>query len=300
MRIEEIALSTKRVLDTKLFSLTGNDVTIASIMSVIVVLAVTWILSKVIQKSVANAVQKRDIASASSLSSLLRLLHYAIILGGFFASLQVLGIDLSALFTAGAVLAVGFGFALQNITQNFVSGIILIIERTIRAGDVLEVEGRVVKVQKVGIRSTIARTRDEEEIIIPNSVLVQGSVKNYTMTDASYRLRAEVGVIYGSDMKTVQETLYATADAIEWRSRSRDPVILLTQFGNSSVDFEVCVWIDDPWKARIRKSELNKAIWWALKEREITIAFPQLDVHFDKDIIDPVHKLLPRTARAGA
>jgi len=249
---------------------------------------------------VANAVQKRDIASASSLSSLLRLLHYAIILGGIFASLQVLGIDLSALFTAGAVLAVGFGFALQNITQNFVSGIILIIERTIRAGDVLEVEGRVVKVQKVGIRSTIARTRDEEEIIIPNSVLVQGSVKNYTMTDASYRLRAEVGVIYGSDMKTVQETLYATADAIEWRARSRDPVILLTQFGNSSVDFEVCVWIDDPWKARIRKSELNDAIWWALKERGITIAFPQLDVHFDKEVTDPVQRLLPRRAGAGA
>ena len=118
---------------------------------------------------------------------------------------------LEALFAAGAVFAIGLGFAMQNIVQNFVSGVILLAERTIKPGDVLQVDGRFVKVRHMGIRSTICRTLDEEEIIVPNATIVQSTVTNYTLQDSLFRLRCTVGVVYGSDMVLVKNTLQRAA-----------------------------------------------------------------------------------------
>ncbi|MFH1844578.1 MAG: mechanosensitive ion channel domain-containing protein, partial [bacterium] len=172
-----------------------------------------------------------------------------------------------------------------NIVQNFVSGIILLAERTIKPGDVLQVDGRFVKVRHMGIRATIARTLDEEEIIVPNAAIVQGTVTNYTLQDSLYRLRATVGVVYGSDMKLVRETLETAARSQSWRYPAKDPVVFMTDFADSAVVWEVSVWIDDPWVMRRAKSDLNEAIWWALKEQGIVIAFPQVDVHLDEEVV---------------
>ncbi len=133
----------------------------------------------------------------------------------------------------------------------------------------------------MSIRSTHARTLDDEEIIVPNSHLVQSIVTNFTLRDTLYRVSSEVGVSYGSDMKRVKETLEQAAGAVEWRTRDRDPVVLLVGFGDSSVNFKVSVWIDDPWTMMREKSALNETVWWALKDAGITIAFPQLDLHLD-------------------
>jgi small-conductance mechanosensitive channel len=190
---------------------------------------------------------------------------------------------IAALFAAGAVVAVALGFAMQNILQNFVSGVILLAERSITESDILQVDGRIVRVMRMGTRATVARTRDDEEIIIPNSLLVQSSVTNYTLGDSLFRIRAAVGVAYGSNMDRVREVLLEAGKSVPDRVEEKDPVVLLLQFGNSSVDFEVSVWATDPWMARVTKSHLNFAIWNHLKAAGITIAFPQLDVHFDKE-----------------
>jgi small-conductance mechanosensitive channel len=113
---------------------------------------------------------------------------------------------------------------------------------------------------------------------------------NYTLRDSMYRLRCKVGVVYGSDMRVVREVLETTAREISWRIGDKDPVILLAEFGSSSVDWEVSVWMDDPWRVRRAKSELNEAIWWALKEAGITIAFPQLDLHFDEPVVEALRR----------
>jgi len=167
--------------------------------------------------------------------------------------------------------------------QNFVSGLILLTERSITPGDILQVEGRFVRVQTMGIRATIARSLEEEEIIIPNSTIVQSSVINYTLGDSLYRLRCVVGVVYGADMKLVRETLERAGAEIGWRIKDKEPVVLLLEFGDPSVNWEVSVWMDEPWRARKARSELCEAVWWALKEAGITIAFPQLDVHLDTE-----------------
>jgi len=210
-----------------------------------------------------------------------RLLHYVVMIIGLAVALQTIGISLATVFAAGAVVAVAVGFALQNILQNFASGVILLGERSITEGDVLEVEGTVVRIVTLGARATVARTREDEELIIPNSILVQSTVKNLTLTDGVYRVRCRVGVSYGSDMGVVEEALTAAAASVERRHADREPVVMLLDFGDSSVVWEVSIWAVDPWAAPASKSDLNKAIWWALKDAGVTIAFPQLDVHFD-------------------
>ena len=140
------------------------------------------------------------------------------------------------------------------------------------------------KVGSLGTRSTVARTLDDEDLIVPNSNLVQSTVKNYTLKDSLYRIRTVVGVAYSSDMELVRETLSKAAEGIDGRVMHKNPTVFLIAFGNSSVDFEVSIWVESPWTARATRSHLNTSIWWALKDAGITIAFPQMDVHFDAEV----------------
>ncbi|MGB8331736.1 MAG: mechanosensitive ion channel domain-containing protein [Polyangiales bacterium] len=173
---------------------------------------------------------------------------------------------------------------MQNIAQNFVSGIILLVQGAITPGDVLEVDGQIVKVLRMGIRATIARSRDGEDVIVQNSLLVQSVVKSFTLDDAAYRVRTEVGVTYGSDMMFVRETLEEVAERNNSGAPHYDAQVLMLRFGNKSVDFEVAIWMDDPCFVRRRLSQLNQEIWSAFKRKGIVIAFPQLDVHLDPSV----------------
>ncbi|MBK8480505.1 MAG: mechanosensitive ion channel [Proteobacteria bacterium] len=196
-------------------------------------------------------------------------------------ALQVAGVDLASVLAASAVVAVGVGIAMQKVAENFVSGIVLHAERSIRQGDIIEFEGHIAKVEQVGIRATIARTIDDEEIIVPNSILTQSPVKNLTLTEVVHRLRVRIGVAYGTDLDRAAEVLRQAAESLTWRERTRDPVVLLVDFGSSSVDFEASVWTRDVWGLRRGQSDLRRALWRALRAASITIPFPQVDVHFD-------------------
>lgn len=251
----------------------------------------TVIVSRLLQRGLEQGLRVRGVTTEGALATTKRLLHYVVMAVGVAVALDTIGINLGALFAAGAIFAIGISFAMQNIAQNFVSGLILLAERSIKPGDILEVEGRIVTVKKMGIRSTIGQTLDNEEIIVPNSTLVQSSVTDYTLADSIYRLRTTVGVIYGSDMALVKQTLEEAVGKMQWRFEGRDPVILMTEFGDSSVNFEASVWMADPWKLRQARSELNEAIWWALKEAGITVAFPQLDLHLDPEVTKSLQPL---------
>ncbi len=219
-----------------------------------------------------------------------QIVGYALRFATVAIALQVTGIDIASVLAAGAVLAVGIGIAMQKVAENFVSGIILFAERSIREGDIIEFEGRVARVQHMGIRATIALTLDDEEIIVPNSILAQSAVKNLTLTDVVCRLRVKVGVTYASDVDVTSEVLQATAAAISWRDTARDPtIVLLLEFGSSSIDFEVSVWTRDVWALRRGQSDLRKALWRALRNNGIAIPFPQLDVHFPDAASPPPH-----------
>lgn len=279
--MQEALLKLREVLAFELVVIGETSVTVSTFATAVLVMVAAFWASSLIRRAMSRRVKESSVPERGSVAVTARLLHYTIVLVGIGIALSTLGIQLGALFAAGAVFAVAIGFAMQTITQNFVSGVILLFERSIKPGDIVEVEGQIVRIRELGIRATIARGLNEQDLIIPNSLLVQNTVTNYTLRDALYRIDANVGVGYGSDMKRVREVLEAVAESIEWRSREHEPAVFMREFGSSSVNFMVSVFTENPWNLRQQRSALNEAIWWGLEDADITIAFPQLDVHFD-------------------
>ncbi|HJK89250.1 MAG TPA: mechanosensitive ion channel [Polyangiaceae bacterium LLY-WYZ-15_(1-7)] len=283
MNWESVLTSVRRVLATELFEIAGTTVTLATALTSLAILLLTLGISKVLRRGVKRAFALRGVTDEGTVAVVSKLLHYVVLFVGFGIALETLGIDLAALFAAGAVFAVGIGFAMQTVAQNFVSGVILLGERSITPGDVLEVDGQIVRVVKMGIRSTQAVTLDGEDLLLPNSMLVQNQVKNLTLDNPAVRVSLIVGVTYGSDMAQVQTVLERVAHEKHDEKAPGEPAVFLTLFNSSSVDFEVAVWTTSPWRMRKLKSELHHAVWDALKEAGVVIAFPQLDLHLDPD-----------------
>ncbi len=279
------------VLDTRLFDISGTPITVATLIVLALLLGATFIISWAAQRATMRAMRLRKITDEGTVGVVQRLLHYAIIATGVAVGLQTVGVKLSALFAAGAVFAIGLGFAMQNIMQNFVAGVILLMERAIKPGDILQVQDRFVKVRNMSIRTTTVRTLDDEEIILPNSMLAQSAVTNYTLRDSYYRVRCNVGVVYASDLALVRKTLEEVGESLAWRSSFREPVIQLMGFGSSSVDYELSVWVEDPWRVRHYKSAVYEAMWTAFQNAGIVIAFPQLDVHLDPPVMQSLEGL---------
>lgn len=291
MDLQETLRLARGILDMHLFTIGGTEVTLATLVSILFIVLLTFWVSRLAQRAVSRLLRFGGVTDKGSQGLARSLVHYAILAVGLGVALHTAGINLSTLFAAGAIFAVGVGFATQNIFENFASGVILMGERSIKPGDILEVDGQMVEVVHMGFRATVVRTRDEEELILPNSILVQSTVKNFTLKDRTYRLRSAVGVVYSSDMRLVRTTLQEAAAEIDWRRPDREPVVLLREFGDSSVNWEVSVWLDDPWRREQARSQLNEAIWEALREQEIVIAFPQLDVHFDAPVTESLTTL---------
>ncbi len=201
------AQSTDELLRTELFHIGATPVTVATLVTMGLVLLATVVLTSLLERLVERVLRARGKAGPGEIKALQRILRYALWLLGLTIALSTAGVNLTALFAASAVFAVALGFAMQNIAENFVAGVLLLLERAIKPGDVLEVEGQMVKVVHMGIRTTVARTLDDEDLVIPNSRLVQSAVKNYTLRDPQFRVRVRVGVAYESDMKRVADTL---------------------------------------------------------------------------------------------
>jgi small-conductance mechanosensitive channel len=208
--------------------------------------------------------------------------RFIIMVPGLLIGLHILGINLSSFFTTSGLFAVAVAFAMKNIAENLVSGSMLRFERMIKPGDVLETEGIMVRVKKIGFRATTVRTKDERDLLIPNSQLVQDRVANYTYKDSLCRVWTMVGVSYSSDLNKVREVLEGVCNKMVGLSDQHAPEVLLTDFGNSTVNYKISIWIERPWFSGLVKSELNEAIWRDLNKAGIVIAFPQLDVHFDE------------------
>ena len=269
----------RSLFGVELFHIGDTAVTPASLVAVASIMLITYWVSRGFQRILTRGLRRGGLEEPGTITTISKLLHYVVLFLGLSVALQTIGVSLTSVFAAGAFVAVGVGFALQNILQNFVSGVILLAERSITEHDVLLVDGEMILVERIGARSTIARNRDDQQRIIPNSSLVQSTVVNYTLSDTTYRIRSRVGVAYSPEMERVEAALLRAAASVENRDRSREPIALLLDFSDSSVVWEASIWASDPWQARLTLSDLNKAIWYALKEDGITIAFPQIDVH---------------------
>ncbi|MEN8144977.1 MAG: mechanosensitive ion channel domain-containing protein [Gemmatimonadota bacterium] len=274
-------------LNQHLFDIGGVPITAATVISSLLIVLLSLVVARLVRRAMIRFSRSRSVAQAGSVAVSAKLIQYLIIGLGVAIAVQNAGINLTAVFAAGAVFAVAIGFAMQNITANFVSGIILLFERSVKPGDVVRVNDQFGTIKELGIRATIVRGLDEEDLIVPNSELVQSTVINYTFGDALYRLHVPVGVSYDSDMKQVRAVLEAVARGMSWRTKAKDPVVFMSAFADSAVNFDVLVWTENPWNRGQLRSDLHEAIWFALKDADITIAYPQLDVHLGQAPPDP-------------
>lgn len=217
---------------------------------------------------------------------MLRVTHYLIIMIGALVSFQFVGIDLSGLAFIFGLLSVGIGFGLQNVTSNFVAGLILLFERPIRIGDRVTVGDTEGEVTAINMRSTKILTLNNISIIVPNSEFVSRNVINWSIGDPKIRLDVEVGVSYHSDLDSVLSVLKQIGINHPETLEDPRPKILFTGFGDSAWNMILCVWIINPKRHHEIRSEINCEIVRKFRENNIEIPFPQRDVHMKKDRMD--------------
>ncbi len=219
--------------------------------------------------------------------SISTLLHYSVLVVGVFVALSLFGVNLSSFALVAGALGVGIGFGLQNVVNNFISGLILLFERPVRVGDVVVVGEDWGTVQKIGLRSTVILTFNGAELIVPNGELISQKVTNWTLSTPRARLVLPISAAYGTDPARVIELLEEIGRAYPPALGDPAPMAIFTSFGESSLDFELRVWLaafDQLLKAR---SELAAAVTRRFAEEGIVIPFPQRDVHLDRPAAGP-------------
>ena len=194
-------------------------------------------------------------------------------------ALSVLGVDLTALWAGSAALLVGVGIGLQGFFNDVISGFVLLFEGGVAVGNVLEVDGKLVRVERIDLRSTRVVTVAGELIVLPNSKVAGEAVVNLTQGDSAMRIRVNVGVAYGSDVDLVMRLLSeAMSERPEVRSTPQ-PVVFFQEFADSSLNFSVMGWLDDPWDRMGIQSRVRTAIDAKFRAHGVTIPFPQRDLH---------------------
>ena len=267
-----------KLLSTPIFELSGNKISVFSVVLAGGLLWSSFVLARAGEALVRRALEDRDIDPGVK-ASLERFSRYLIVVIGIWIAVDSLGFNLSSLAAFGAVLGVGIGFGLQNITQNFMSGIIILIERPIKKGDMVEVKGVRGKVLDIQARSTLILTRDDVVIIVPNSQFISEQVVNDSFSGEKIRLNLSVGVAYGSDVELVKSTLVDVAYRNDKVLKSPHPKVLFEDFGDSALVFDLRVWVDDLWDRELVLSDLRFSIDKAFREKDIVIPFPQRDLH---------------------
>jgi len=266
------------LLDHPVPGFPAGRMTVGTVLAGLVVLAVAHLLSLLVERAVVRLLAARGHPPGAQFA-VGKVVRYAAVTVGLGVALSTAGLDLTAALAASTVLLVGLGFGLQNVAQNFVSGLILLVEQPIRPGDFVQVGGTFGEVEDIGLRATRVITRDQVAIYVPNSELATTQVVNHSRPTAELRISVEVGVAYGSDVELVRLTLLACARQLPAILADPGPEVRFTDFGESSLDFTLLAWIDDPREDLRVASSLRFAIDAAFRAASITIPFPQRDLH---------------------
>ena len=267
------------VLNYRLFDLNQTPITLASLFLFAAVVMVFFLFSRLLNRGILKRILARFQIEEGIGFTLVRISHYIVMIIGLIIAFQFVGVDLTGLTMIFGLLSVGIGFGLQNVTSNFIAGLILLFERPIRVGDRISVGDTEGNVSAINMRATTVQSLKNISIIVPNSEFIASNVVNWSHGDPKIRLDIEVGVSYGSDIDLVIKALREVAEAHPRVRTDPRPDVLLNKFGDSSWDMELRVWIDEPRRLYVIRSEINIAIVRKFREYNIEIPFPQRDIH---------------------
>lgn len=269
-----------KLWDEPLIKVGGLPISVAFMLKAIVFLFLLALISRVGRRFLRNKILARTSMEPGLQYAFEVGSGYLVFVLGLIIGLQSVGLNLSSLAFLTGIIGVGVGFGLQNIVNNFVSGLILLVERPIKVGDRVEIGDLTGDIVRIAARSTWVRTNDNYVIIVPNSDFISNRVTNWTANDRRVRVTLRVGVSYSSDPETVRTILLDIAKAQPKILDDPSPDVIFEGFGDSSLDFELRVWTEDSLRTpQILRSDLYFAIFHSFSKSGIEIPFPQRDLH---------------------
>lgn len=273
-------------LNAAAFSVAGVEVTLLRVITSVFIAVVALWLGRVAGDAAQSQLKSNKALNPSMAGLLGQVLKVAFMAAAIIIAMSTLGVNLTALTVFGGALGVGIGFGLQSIFSNFISGIIILFERSVKVGDFIELQSGVTGlVKEINIRSTLITTNDNVDILVPNEEFIKSQVINWTLRDARRRMRVGFGVAYGTDKELVKKAALEAAEEVNWTFSGipgREPQVWLVGFGDSSLDFELVVWLTE--EAVKKPARVKADYYWALHtalyKYEIEIPFPQRDINF--------------------
>ncbi|WP_053992175.1 mechanosensitive ion channel family protein [Mangrovimonas sp. TPBH4] len=255
-------------------------ITIGLILLVFIIYGITSVVLTFLKKLVSKRMPEENRVKFDTVFSFSRWLIYVIVLLVVFDSV---GVNVTAIFAASAALLIGVGLALQTLFQDIISGIFILVDQTVSVNDIIEIEGKVGRVEEIKLRTTRAVTVDNKVLVIPNHLYLTNSLYNWTQNGTTTRESVQVGVAYGSDVQLVKRLLLEAASSHPSVLPDPEPSVQFINFGDSSLDFKLIFTLNDSFKAAFPKSDIRFEIDRLFREHNVAIPFPQRDIH----IIEP-------------
>ena len=256
------------------------DILIVALIVIAVIMG-AWFISKLGRRGVRRFTKLDD--TQQLLAE--KLLTIAVWAAAFFVGIDLLGIDLTALAVFSGAFGLAIGFGLQKTFGNLIAGIILLMDKSIKPGDVIAVADTAGnetfgQIRKIGVRAVSVTTRDQREYLIPNENLMINQVENWSYSSKNVRMQVPVGVSYEADMKLAEELMLEAAKSCDRILKAPPPTVWMSEYGDNSVNFVIHCWIQDPEDGvgNVRSAVLKK-LWWLFKENDVEIPFPQRDIH---------------------
>lgn len=273
------------LLDYPLLRVGDVDLTVGGVLAAVLALLLAWLLSRVSRRGLERYGERNAGVNQAALYTVSRLAHYVLIVLGALVALELLGIPIGKFALFAGALGVGLGFGLQALFANFVSGLVLLFDKSLKVGDFVELDEQTRgTVRAINIRATRISTNDNIDILVPNSEFVNNRVVNWTHRSATRRLRVPFSVAYGVDKELVKKAALEAASNVSFTlamDGGQQPQVWLVGFGDSAVEFILAVWLTE--EAARRNAAIHAAYLWeldtALKKYDIQIPFPQRDLH---------------------
>ncbi len=275
-KLDSILSGLKDFLSFRLWDTETVHLTIGTFLTIILAIIIVTYLLRLIHKLVTVKLPEEDKNKFESIFGFLKYLSYIL---AVVIILSSSGVNLTVLLTASAALFVGLGFALQYLFQDIISGILIILDQSLHVGDIIEVDSKVGRVFEIRLRTTRALTRDDKVIVIPNHKFLTDSIYNYTQNHNTTRESIKIGVAYGSDVNLVTTLLMQVAEEHRSVLKNPKPFVLFDDFGDSALLFSLNYFITDSFSDPRTKSDMRYMIDAKFRESNISIPFPQRDVH---------------------
>lgn len=263
------------LLDFTLLKIGNFSLKLSNILSLLIFIIFVFLFIKIIKKLIYRS---RKIDNAKKFS-IIKLFQYVIVSLSFIAGLSILGFNITVLLAGSAALLVGLGFGLQHLFSDFISGVILLLDGTIKMDDIIEVNGVIYKVQDINFRTTTVIGRNEDYVILPNTELISNKVVNWTHSEVSSRFKVAVGVDYGTDVDLLKRILKEAVVKHPEILQNPEPFIRFEDFGDSALLFSVFFYTNEIFRVERIKSEIRFDILKVLRDHNINIPFPQRVVH---------------------